>query len=137
MTATTPIARTSRRPPPAGVRNEVDHDRNALQPVGLPQPVLQVERPLTRDQATIVDLDGEAGRPAVDLGRVVEAQTPATPRGRGPAGDEVTDEPIQLRGGDPGGAPIGELDRAFEELRDVAPGERRAGDDRRPLAQAL
>ena len=44
---------------------------------------------------------------------------------------------VELRGRDPLGAPIGELDRPLEQLRDPAPGLRRAGDHRRALADPL
>src|SRR6266540_3802793 len=84
---------------PARVGDVIDAQRHALEPVGLPQPVLEVERPRPSDQAPVVHLDGEAGWPPLHLGRVVEPEAPAARRGRRAAGDDVGDEAVELRRG--------------------------------------
>ena len=110
--------RAHRRAAPRGLaarrllRDEVDDQRHALEPVLLAQPVLEVVGPVAGDQAAVVDLDRDPRRRASRPG----------PRSRGAGacraslrrrvrGDDVGDEAVELRGRDPLGAPVGELDR--------------------------
>src|SRR5262245_27880147 len=67
------LPRLRRQPVPGparapGVGDEVDYERNSLEPVVLAEPVLQVERPLAGDQAPVVHLNREARRAATHLG---------------------------------------------------------------------
>src|SRR6478609_4546758 len=128
------ICAASRAPPATGMGYEVDHERHSLEPVGLAHPVLQMVGPVAGDQLAVVYLDRDPRRLLPHLGGVVEAEAAAAPRrGRGP-GDDVGDEAVQLRGRDPLGCAVGQLQRAWQEGGDVAAAQRRAGDDRRAEA---
>jgi hypothetical protein len=55
------------------VRDEVDHQRHALEAVGVAESVLQVVGPVTDEETTVVHLDRDPGRVLSDLRRVIEA----------------------------------------------------------------
>ena len=96
-----------------------------------------MEGPIAVDQAPVVHLDGEAGRAATDLRRVVEAQAPAVALGRRPIRDHGGDELVELWRWDPLRGALRELDRLAQDGRDTPPGERRAGQDGRAQAELL
>src|SRR4051812_50228174 len=77
------------RPPNAPVpspllRDVIDHEGDSLEGVRVAQAVLEVERPVARDQPAVVDLDREAGRPPADLRAGVETGSPPGGPRRGP-----------------------------------------------------
>src|SRR5581483_3817274 len=118
--------RLAARPGPALARDVVDDERNALEVIGIAQPVLEVKGPVAIDQPAIVHLDREARRPAADLRRVVEPQPPAVAlRGRA-VRDHTGDEPVQLGSRDSVRRARGERDRLPEHRAHASPGERRA-----------
>ena len=122
--------------PAAGVGDEVDHQRHALEAVGLAHPVLEVVGPVADDQAAVVDLDREARRAARRPGprsRGAGAGRGAT--GGGVVATDVGDEAVQLRRRDPLAARSASASAFGQQAGDVAPAQRRAGDDLGPQAQ--
>src|SRR4051812_8587838 len=111
-------------PRPSLAGHVVDHQRDALELVGVAQTVLEMEGPAAIDQPAVVDLEREARRPAPDLGRVVDPQTPAVALRRRTVGGDARDEPIELWRGDPLRGAVGQPDRLPEDGGDVAPGDR-------------
>src|SRR5262249_42749038 len=107
--------------PPSLPGHEVDHQGHPLEPVRISQPVLEIERPVPRDQLPVVHLDREPGRPPPNLRRVREAKPPAVTLRRRPLGDDARDEAVQLRGGDPLRGAVGERDRLAEHGADSTP----------------
>src|SRR3954467_13408715 len=98
------------RPPPALslAGQVVDHQRDALEPVGVAQAVLEMEGPAAVDQPAVVDLERETRGPAPDLGRVVDPQTPAVALRRRAIGGDAGDEPVELWRGDPTRGAVGQ-----------------------------
>src|SRR6187402_108136 len=119
-------------PPVAGSGDEVDHQRDPLQLVGLPHPVLQVVGPFAADQLAVVDLDRDPRRPLPHLRRVEEAQAFAAFGRRRRLCDDVVDEAVQLRGRDPLRRLVSQLQRPRQQGSDVAAALGRDGDDSRP-----
>src|SRR3954454_5688955 len=111
-------------PLPPRVRHEVDDQRDPLEPVVVAQPVLEVVRPPPRDEPAVVHLDREPRRTPLHLRGVVDAEPLSPFRRWRAARHQIGHEPIELGGRDPGRAPVGELDRALQELRDVAARQR-------------
>src|SRR5829696_10328298 len=78
--------------------SEVDHERDALEPVALAEAVLEEERVVARHARAVRDLDREARRPHVVLGQVQQAEAPAA-HVRGLAGGlEVGQEAVEVGG---------------------------------------
>src|SRR5215212_5917507 len=121
--------------PAARRGDEIDDQRDPLELVGFPHPVLQVVGPVADDQAAVVDLDRDPRRALPHLGCVVEAQALAATGRRRVLGDDVADEPVQLRGRDPLGSPVGEAQRPRQQGADVAPALRRDRDHGGPQPQ--
>src|SRR5205085_9722596 len=99
-------------------------ERHALEPVPLPEAVLEEEPVVTRQASTVGDLEAEARRCRRELGHVEELQ-PAAPDCGGLARRlDLREEAVELRRSYPPCGPVGEVDRSRQKALDPAAGRR-------------
>src|SRR5205823_5709437 len=108
-------------PPPRALA-EVDHERHALQPVALAQPVLDEVGVVARHERAVRDLDRNPGWRGLELGGVEHAQPPASNGGRLTLGLYVGEEAIQLRGLYPRRRAVAQLQRPSHQPLQAASG---------------
>src|SRR5215204_4524954 len=101
---------------------EVDHQRDPLHSVAVPQPVLEEVGVVTGHQGAVRDLQREARRLGLELGQVVEPQPPAAHGGRLAEGLEVGEEAVELGGRDAAARAVGHVERRRDEAAQGAAG---------------
>src|SRR5947209_7897682 len=95
------------RAPALATLHEIDQQGNALKAVAPAQAVLEVVGVVARQARTGVDLHREAGRALSDLRHVQELETMAAAGWRLAGGDDLGQEPVQLRRRDPPATAVG------------------------------
>src|SRR4051794_21416369 len=109
-------ARPPRAPvPPTLLGDVIDHQRDPLEGVGVPQAILEVEGPVAGDKPAIVHLDREARRAAADLRAVVEAQAPAVALRRRAISHDGGDQLVELGRRYPLGGSLRQDDRLAQD----------------------
>src|SRR4051794_26146757 len=88
----------------------IDHERDALQPVALAQPVLEEEAVVAREKSLVGHLDREARRARLELRHVEEPHPPAAHCGRLTRRLDVRDEAVELGGGDARPGSVGQVE---------------------------
>src|SRR3954471_5963676 len=113
----------------------VDHERNALEAVALPEAILEEEAVVARQQAAVRHLDREARRAGLEL-RHVEEPEPLAPDGcRLPRRLDVRYEAVQLRRRYAAVGAVAQVERLRHQALDAAAGLRADRDHLGPEAE--